>query len=224
MRDTHQALIDYAISERKVLTVKAYSYLSREREYIDKVLDSYLKDVGLFHLQSQVAYCLHELAGNAHKANTKRVYFKEMGLNINNPSDYVRGMRNFKADTVDAIHSYKIKQRDAALYIRFDFKHQDDFLHIRIRNNTLLTPEEQDRIAHKLEAASHYNSIVEAYSVIEDSSEGAGLGIVMMIQMLKTLGFGEQALQIGTSQDETIAELILNTQIEIDETALIGIA
>jgi len=224
MKDTHQALIDYAITEEKVLTVKAYSYLSREREYIDEVLDSYLKDVGLEHLQNQVSYCLHELAGNAYKANTKRVYFDSRGLNIEDPKDYLKGMRSFKQDTVDDILSYSEKQKEASLYIRFDFRKLDEHLIIRVRNNAVLTVEEQDRINHKIETASRYDSVVEAYTIVEDNSEGAGLGIVMMILMLRSLGFGQDALRIRSNHEETISELVLNTHIEIDEEALEGIA
>jgi len=224
MKSTHQALIDYAIAENKVLTIKAYSYLSKEREYIDEVLDSYLRDVGLLHLQNQVSYCLHELAGNANKANTKRVYFDEKGLDLQDPTDYNQGMRTFKDDTVDDINTYCLKQKEASLYIRFDFRKKEDYLIIRVRNNSLLTAEEQDRIHHKMEAASHYDSIVEAYSVIEDSSEGAGLGIVMMILMLRTLGFGDSALRIKTTEEETVAELVLDTGVEVNEESLAGIA
>jgi hypothetical protein len=224
LKDTHQALVDYAIAGGKVLTVRTHAYLSREREYIDEVLSRYLKDVGLIYLQNQVSYCLHELAGNANKANTKRLYFKDLGLNIGDAEEYNKGMKNFKADTVEQVCQYSQKQKLASLYIRFDFIKRDDYLIIRVRNNSLLTKEEVSKIDFKMEMASRYNSLVEAYSSVEDSTEGAGLGIVMMVIMLRSLGFGDEVLRIQTTDQETVAELVLDTKVEIDEEALQGIA
>lgn len=224
MQDTHQAMIDYAIGEEKMLTIRTHSYLSRERDYIDEVLKNYLSDVNLIRLLNQVSYCVHELAGNAYKANTKRVYFQEKGLIINDPSDYIKGMRTFKSETVEKVLFFNTLQKEASLYVRFDFKKVEDYLIIRVRNNISLTPEEQDRINHKMEVARSYNSLVEAYSTVEDSSEGAGLGIVMMVIMLKSLGFGEDCLHIYTHEGETVGELVLDTLVEVDESAMEGIA
>lgn len=224
MRDTHQSMIDYAISEEKMLTIRTYSYLSRERDYIDEVLRNYLSDVNLTKLLNQVSYCVHELAGNAYKANTKRVYFNEKGLVITDPADYLKGMRNFKIETVNQVLYFQDLQKKASLYVRFDFKKIDDYLVIRVRNNISLTLEEQDRINHKMEMARSYDTLVEAYSSVEDSSEGAGLGIVMMVIMLKSLGFGQDSLHIYTHEGETVAELVLDTLVDVDESELEGTA
>ena len=86
----HTNLVEYAISESKVLTIKTVSYLSRERNYIDSVLKKYLHEIKQPHLLNQVSYCLHELAGNANRANTKRVYFQDKGLDISSPEEYAQ--------------------------------------------------------------------------------------------------------------------------------------
>ncbi|MDY7029791.1 MAG: hypothetical protein SVR04_15975, partial [Spirochaetota bacterium] len=80
--------IDYAIESNKVLTVTSYSYLGVERDYIDNVLRKYLKQVGMHVLINNISYCIHEVAGNAHKANLKRLYFEMKDLDINDPRDY----------------------------------------------------------------------------------------------------------------------------------------
>ena len=61
-----------------------------------------------------------------------------------------------------------------------------------------------------LVASFEPTSITDAYKVIEDASEGAGLGIVMIIQLLYSLGFGSDALSIDTDEKETIATLFLD--------------
>ena len=203
-------LVEYAIHESKTLTIKTVSYLSRERNYIDRILKLYLDEIERPHLINQVSYCLHELAGNANRANAKRVYFMEKGLDINNPDEYKTGLETFRADTFEEIEKFKSIQKKAGFYIKIDFHLQDEKLLIRVRNNALLTEEEKIRINRKFETMKDYKSIPDAYKVVEDSTEGAGLGLVMIIQLLQNLGFDSNALKIDTNHKETIATLFLH--------------
>jgi len=213
-------LVEYAISESKILTIKTVSYLSRERNFIDKILQQYLNEVKRPNLLNQVAYCLHELAGNANRANAKRVYFMEKGLNIHCPDDYKNGLVTFRKETFSQIDQFHIKQRKAGLYIKIDFHLEGEKLRIRVRNNTLLTAEEKMRIKGKFETMKEYRTIPDAYKVVEDPTEGAGLGIVMIIQLLYNLGFGSESLNIDTDETETIASLFLHA----GELSKLGIA
>ncbi len=213
-------LVEYAINESKVLTIKTVSYLSRERNYIDNVLKKYLNEINKPHLLNQVSYCLHELAGNANRANAKRVYFEEKGLDISCPDDYSRGLETFRKETFTKIEKFQLKQKKAGLYIKIDFHLQGDKLRIRVRNNSLLTQEEKSRIHKKFDAMKEYKSVPDAFQLVEDSTEGAGLGLVMIIQLLYNLGFGSDALTIDTDNKETIATLFLHA----GEQAGMGIA
>jgi hypothetical protein len=204
--------INFAIENSKTLTLTTYTYLANERKYVDDLLLEYLKSVGQEHLHPQISYCIHELAGNANKANTKRVYFDERSLNIHDQEEYETGMQDFKKDTIDKAEYYYVAQKGAGLYIKFHFRKDDEKLTVFIRNNVQLTRFERARIEEKFEAANQFNNIAEAYSLISDQTEGAGLGIVMMILMLRTLGFEENPLRIYCRDGETIAKVTLNTE------------
>lgn len=220
----HNSIVRKAITEGRTLSLRTSCYLSKERKYVDTVLESYLKELGLDDLHSQISYCVHELAGNANKANTKRIYFQERSLNIDNDDDYEKGMSTFKQDTVDVIQEYKHKQKKAGLFVQFDFQIREDYFKISISNNVKATSQEESRIADKMEKASNYTNIAEAYSVIEDSSEGAGLGIVMMILMLRSLGFGEHTLNVYCKDCITYADVVLkiddNQGVEFSEEGI----
>ena len=209
-----QNLVEYAISESKTLTVKTVSYLSRERNYIDRVLKQYLKEIEKPFLSNQVSYCLHELAGNANRANAKRVYFNEKGLDIRLAEDYHKGLETFRQEAFEQIDEYHKKQKDAGLYIKIDFQLTDDSLRIRVRNNTPLTNEENEKIQEKFEVMRHHSSIPDAYNALEDYTEGAGLGLVMILNLLKNLGFGPEALNVDANEKETIATLFLNADYD----------
>ncbi len=209
-----RSLVEYAISESKTLTVKTTSYLSRERKYIDRILKQYLDEIEKPFMVNQVAYCLHELAGNANRANAKRVYFDEKGLDIHSSGDYQRGLSTFRNDAFGQIKEYNAKQKAAGLYIKIDFHLKNAHLRIRVRNNTPLTEEEKLRINKKFEVMKQFSSLPESYSLLEDYSEGAGLGLVMILQLLNNLGFGNEALSVDSDGEETIATLYLDAEKE----------
>jgi hypothetical protein len=201
--------IQQAIETQKVLTFTTYSYRADERDYIDAILDEYLIEAGREDLQNQLSYCIHELAGNAKKANTKRVYFFERGLNIENETEYCIGMNNFKNETIVNIDHYILKLREYGFYVKFQFKICNEWIKIAVRNNARLLTVEEARIKKKLSAARKYQDMTEAYADIEDTSEGAGLGLVMMLLMLRNIGLEKNLLSIFPKRDETVSLLTI---------------
>jgi len=202
--------IDYAIENNKVLTLTSYSYLGTERDYIDKVLYRYLSQVGMHILMNNISYCIHEIAGNAHKANLKRLYFDLQRLDINDPDEYDRGMNHFKHEVLQHPDRYAQWHRENGYYIKFHFQIDGSCFKVVIRNNVPLTVQEKERIATKIEIARNASNLADVYAVSEDYSEGAGLGIVMLHVILKNLGFHGESFRIYTRDEETIAFLSLD--------------
>lgn len=199
----------YAIVQSKTLTLSTFAYLPAERVHIDRILNAFLVAAGMTGLRNNLAYCVHELAGNAKKANVKRLYFREKKLDITNPDDYRRGMERFKVETTDQAARFLAALRENGLYVKFQFRKLRAGVRICIRNNSLLTPAELKRVEEKICVARRYRCLAEAYPSTEDGCEGAGLGIVMMLFMLKNLGFPQDAFSIRVSGGETIATLVL---------------
>ncbi len=201
----------YAIVNSRTLTVKTVTYLPHERAHIDTILGAFLDAAGMRPLKNKLSYCIHELAGNAKIANTKRLFFREKNLHIGSEKDYAAGMGEFKSEMLERVDYYLEKLRAENLYVKFQFRKIKNGVRISVRNNTELTPEEESRIKEKLAIAERYSCLADAYSTTEDGAEGAGLGIVMMLFMLKNLGFGTDAFSVRTAQGETIATLTLLT-------------
>ena len=88
------------------LTISTYTLPHEMELYIEEVLRVFLNELNQSQMFDYLSYCLEELINNAKKANTKRVYFEEKGLDIQNPSDYERGMKSFKNDTISNINHY----------------------------------------------------------------------------------------------------------------------
>ena len=193
------------------LPIEMTSYtLPRNTEvYIRNVMEMFLEECHQDHLKEYLNFCLSELLTNAKKANTKRVYFQEKGLDINNPDDYEKGMENFKMDTLTNIDHYLELQRKAGLYIKLSLRILADKIYIEIKNNSKLTVFEKERIQQKLDSVQQYKDMNEVFTNVLDQSEGAGLGIIIIILMLQKVGLSKDNYQVLSEDDETITRIIL---------------
>ena len=198
-----------AAKKQTLFSIKSYTLPTHVEEQLGEILGIFLEELGHIALKDSLAYCLRELAVNGKKANTKRVYFQEHKLNINDKKDYKTGMKKFKVDTLNNIDYWLKKQEEAGLYVKTTFHIRGSELHIKVANNTLISEAEQIRIYDRIARSRVFNSLEEAMTSVLDESEGAGLGIVILTLILKKIGLGEESFTIDIENMETVARLII---------------
>jgi putative nucleotidyltransferase with HDIG domain len=191
------------------LTITTYTLPHDMEIYIAQVLAAFLKYAGHEGLKDYIEYCVQELAVNAKKANTKRVYFLEKRLDLNDPEQYKLGMAGFKKDTLNNLAHYLQLQKDSGYYIKIIFIYKKESIVIEIRNNVAITKTELLRIYDKLARSRQYNNLGEAFAQVLDDSEGAGLGLVVLVLMLKKMGLDEECFEIQNADTETVARLTI---------------
>ena len=191
------------------IEITSYTLPRNTEVFIRNVMEMFLEECHQDHLKEYLNFCLSELLTNAKKANTKRVYFQEKGLDINDPEDYKKGMENFKMDTLTNIDHYLELQRKAGLYIKLSLRILGDKIYIEIKNNAKLTVFEKERIQQKLDSVQQYKEMDEVFKNVLDQSEGAGLGIIIIILMLQKVGLSKDNYQVISDEDETITRMIL---------------
>ncbi|MBP5402541.1 MAG: HDOD domain-containing protein [Treponema sp.] len=207
--EVDSAKISKAINSGIPLTITTYTLPHEMEVYMGDVLTVFLKELDQTQMVEYLNYCLNELITNAKKANTKRIYFKQKNLDITNPDDYELGLKTFKEDTLNNINYYLDLQKKAGLYVKLILQVRNNKIKIEVRNNSSLTVFEYKRIHDKLSRAQQYTSVEDALSQILDDSEGAGLGLVIMILMLEKIGLTEENFQSLCENGETITRIIL---------------
>ncbi|MDR1899977.1 MAG: hypothetical protein LBQ55_08225, partial [Treponema sp.] len=90
-----ESKVKKAVQSGIPLTITTFTLPHEIEIYIEQVITVFLKQVDQEKLKDYIVYCVQELAVNAKKANTKRVYFTERGLDLANPDDYKEGMEHF---------------------------------------------------------------------------------------------------------------------------------
>ncbi len=189
------------------LTITTYTLPHEIEVYMESVLDVFLNELGQSKIKDYLVYCLRELAVNAKKANTKRVYFETKGLDLENPVEYEDGMKSFKSDTMENISYYLQKQKEKQYYVKIIFQARGSTVVLEVRNNAQMTRTEYLRVQDKLARSRKYTSLEEAMAQVLDSTEGAGLGLVILVLMLKKMGLEEECFDLRVESGETVARI-----------------
>jgi len=201
--------IKMAIRAGIPLSITTYTLPHEMEVYMGSVLTAFLEELNQNQMVEYLTYCLNELITNAKKANTKRIYFREKKLDINNVDDYTKGMENCKQDTLTNIKYYLGLQKKAGLYVKLILQARNNKIKIEVRNNSELNFEEYKRMHDKLSRAQQYTSVDQALTQVLDDTEGAGLGLIIMILMLEKIGLTEENFQMICENGETITRIIL---------------
>ncbi len=199
--------IKYSIANEEQFQIKTSRYHPRTRSFVEEVLRMYLQAVRQSHFETVLSYCIHELASNAKRANLKRTFFRDSGLDITNTDDYELGMKTFKKEISRDVEAFLLKQKLDGYFIIISFLLRGDVLRIKIINNAKMLKEEKTRIQEKMRASRQSESIIDTYSKVMDETEGAGFGIVMMGQLLRSIGFDIDNLRVIGEDTKTTAVL-----------------
>ncbi len=201
--------IKQAVSSYSPLTFTTQTVSYEMLEKLDDILELVLRELGEERIKSQLSYCLRELMENARKANLKRVYFTQKGYNINNYNDYISGIKTFKQEVYGNIEPYLKILEDRNYQVKVVFQTNQDFLIITVANNVPIMGYELKRIEERVNRSRAFQSMEDAFSLVIDNTEGAGLGIVILVQMLKKIGLSEESFTINVENNETIAKITI---------------
>jgi putative nucleotidyltransferase with HDIG domain len=141
---------------------------------------------------------------NGVKANIKRAIFFFKGLNINDDSDYKKGIKIFKDEMLKNFDKYVQRNKEENRYVMLRVYFDKEYLTINIKNNSPIQQEELARVKQRIEKANSFNNMADLFVAGLDNTEGAGLGIGMVTLMLKNEGIGSNAFSINTDGKSTI--------------------
>lgn len=217
LSDSDRQKIVKAIEAEIPIMITSYTLPHDIEVYINEVTATFLKMINQEQMIEYITYCIQELTTNAKKANTKRIYFKEKGLDIFDEEQYEKGMKIFKEDTLGDINHYMELQKKAGLYVKVVLQKIGSEILVEIRNNSKMTYFEYRRIHDKVSRASQFDSIEDAFDKVLDNSEGAGLGIVIIMLMLRKIGMDDQSFSFCNDGDETVTSFKIDTDLKFQK-------
>lgn len=209
MQPEIQKAIEESIKEERPIKVSAYAVIPETEAVLSFITESILKRYDKMDMLGPTYTAAKELALNGAKANIKRVLFQELEIDMEDDESYDEGMLIFKKNlTEEWAYSYAEKCFDQQLKVDIVFDFNSERLIIEVINNRPISKREDTRIRQKFTKAMQYEDIAMFYMEGGDSSEGAGMGIVLVTMMLKAQGFDPHLFTIRSNyHSSTIAKV-----------------
>lgn len=197
-----------------------YSFAHFAGEYSELtyyMVSHVLSEYDLDFLNHAVMTLLRESISNAVKANLKRVYFEKTNADINDQEIYNNLINDFKAEYVSKVeeHVDALKNKDYSVTLLINKK--NNHLVFAVQNNVVMNSDELERVNARIKAAGAIENMAEAFDKFEDEQEGAGLGLIISMMMLKKTGIGIDSFKIETVENNTIASLSVPMQLKRSE-------
>ena len=217
------AEIQKAVRHSLPLTFKLTSLPPESYPLLDRIIEIYLAELGQEKIHEPLSYCVKELIANAQKANAKRIYFEEHGLEISCEEDYDKGMEGFLLEIAENLGHFLQQLKEKNLSIDVIFHTRREALTISVRNSAELTSRERARVYERIVRARAFHSFFEALETSLDSTEGAGLGIMILLQFLKRIGLGEESFSINSENGSTLSSIVIPiSQVHLDQIRILS--
>ncbi|WP_209452036.1 hypothetical protein [Leptospira ryugenii] len=196
------------IDANKAITFRKYGPSSEFDEELILVCNELCDYFHLEDFGSLFYTMVKDLVLNGFKANFKRVFFLENHLDIDSPADYELGVRMYKSFILAGkSKTYTDIAAGKNFWVNTEFSFDQDEIRVIVANNQSLTPAEMSKIKHSLVHAQNYNDIMEYYIERGDHSEGEGIGIALIVILMKGNGIPTTNFKIQSIKGETIASV-----------------
>lgn len=204
-----------AINREKEFFVQLKKYTPEAEIMIAKCIHRILAKYDLLYYKETIFTIIKELVNNAIKANLKRVYFRHKDLDISDPEDYAMGMESFKADTYETGEDdYFDRLLHHEYVVRIIFRPSEDSFRFFVVNNAPILDAELKKIQSRIAKAYRYADMSEAFDDVFDDSEGAGLGLIMAMMVVKNSGMPAESFNVTKKKNLTIALLKIFHDVE----------
>ncbi|EMF81299.1 hypothetical protein LEP1GSC188_4995 [Leptospira weilii serovar Topaz str. LT2116] len=206
-QDLDQKLVEL-IRTRSQITLQSSRMNSKLEHYVLKIITEILTKVGQTRYIEMLYTITKEMSINGVKANQKRVFFEDEGLDIRNPEHYEKGITAFKAKFSEKmVDEYGKRCLARGISIKLNIIYTNEGLVVEVTNNTPVIQEEEERMREKMKKAMSYNDIAEFYMDNMDNTEGAGLGIALIMILLKSENIDPHLFRIITGEHETTSRV-----------------
>ncbi|XDD48814.1 histidine kinase [Leptospira sp. WS92.C1] len=196
------------IQERSRITVQSSRMNSKLEKYVLRIITEILAKVGQTRYIEMLYTITKEMSINGVKANQKRVFFEDEGLDIRNAADYEKGISAFKAKFSEKMaDEYGKRCLARGISVKLNITYTNEGVVVEVINNTPVIEEEQERMREKMRKAMGYNDIAEFYMDNMDNTEGAGLGIALIMILLKSENIDPHLFRIMTHEHQTVARV-----------------
>jgi len=178
------------------------------RNRLREVFEDLEKELKIDGIGVVLTTAVLELVENAVKANMKRAFFSREGFTYDNIDSYKAGLAAFVKAYGDIQQGqYNDSLRELDLVVSVQVNSNDLRLLVFVENNAVLLTQEELRIRKQLSAAMVSDKLAEFYLHFGYETEGSGLGLAMIVILMRNLGFDADNFRVYQTNGRTVARL-----------------
>jgi hypothetical protein len=206
--EKHNEKLEQDLYSGKPIQFITFKLSDEDEKLIGKSIEKILEFYRHPEFKEVTYSCIKELLVNGTKANLKYIYFNEQNLNINKSDDHKRGTQEFKEKISEdfATELGKIAKKKG-LFVRLIINHEPHGLRIEAMNNTQINEMDNMRIREKLSNAMQCENILDFYMNFADDTEGEGIGLALVVVLLKESGIDPKHFRVFLKDKFTTARL-----------------
>lgn len=164
-----------------------------EMDYVRIITESILQEKQLTHFFAFTHTVIKEFLQNGVKATQKRIYFKNQGLDIDKNNKHA--IEQFKESMSNGnIHSHLLTE-DMEFLVELSFQEVDHkSVLITVRNHGEMNAGEIKNVNFMIERGRRTGEVSDLLSDETSNKEGGGLGLSMIVILMKKLGLTPDCL------------------------------
>ncbi len=192
--------------------VVAYSISDDVEIKLRRIILQILESYNCTDLMSPIFTSVKELIINAIKANFKNIYFEDYAPKnkSNEIIEYETALQLFNLEMSSDNTTYfeKFARKDD-MKAEIELWTDEKTLHVQVANPVKMTDTELQNVKKKLLDAENCKDLADycIKNINDPHREGAGLGLILIMMMLKSLQAPSDSLVITTEQNKTVAYL-----------------
>ncbi len=183
-----------------------------ERHKIRELADYVAQIADLADIRDGLEIVIAELVNNAVKAELKRIFFAKKGFSFDDPQSYQKGLEAFHCNYAYLNFMY-YEDAMSGLHLRIDvdIDMEESRILLYVRNDKNMPYPEERSLRRKLKRAMDLlpNDLVDLYVYYGDETGENGLGLTLVVDTIRRMGFDPEHLRVYNEGKCTVARLEL---------------
>ncbi len=195
----------------KTTSISFFTLDNRAEETIRREIEDIFRDTLKDDWRGIIYTCVKELMVNASKANIKKTFFVEARINEEDRPLYEMAKVKVRKLMNDNYFYYlRQKLQKHSNNVEVTFQDRGKGIVISVKNPNPLLPDEEANVRYMLrQAMENEDADLSLFynESSENSGEGASLGLILIINLLRQMGINPATFRVGMIDNGTIARL-----------------
>ena len=180
---------------------------NKELDELYEITEIILKEKNELEFKSFLQTVIKELVQNAVKATQKRLYFKKNGIDIKvvNNSD----LEKFKESITNGSILSIMDEESIDYAVEIIIKDEKDSFKISVKNHGEMNSTERKNVEFMFSRGKDAEDVSDLLSEETNNKEGGGLGLSMILILMRKLNIPQENLYFRTNDLYTIFNLIV---------------